>query len=277
MDRTEMKARAARQERVAKVVWGTLFVVMGVLFTLHDMGRIDLAGINKRMEAEHRSLAADKAVDGDFKTRWSSAFRDPQWLTVDLQAVAHVRRIILSWEGAHATEYEMQISNDGAHWTTLANVTDGNGGRDEHDVDATGRYVRMAGAHRATPYGYSLYEMQVFDEAGNLVSQNKPATASSVEGFSPFAHWLTFWPLLLLAAGLPAVIAPKDEGNQLLGLVMTAAGGFLQAQRLGLISWGFREAASVTLIVVGLLILIQSVRGSTRTDQDGSGPAQGLS
>jgi hypothetical protein len=42
MERKEAKARAVRQERVAKMVWGSLFVVMGVLFTLHDMGRIDL-------------------------------------------------------------------------------------------------------------------------------------------------------------------------------------------------------------------------------------------
>jgi hypothetical protein len=29
-------------------------------------------------------------------------------------------------------------------------------------VTGTGRYVRMFGIHRATPYGYSLWEFQLF-------------------------------------------------------------------------------------------------------------------
>jgi hypothetical protein len=57
--------RARRQERVAKMVWGTLFLVMGVLFTLHDMGRINLG-------EPRNELAAENAVDGDEKTRWGS-------------------------------------------------------------------------------------------------------------------------------------------------------------------------------------------------------------
>src|SRR3977135_594120 len=67
MVRTEAKARALRQERLAKMVWGSLFVVMGVLFTLHDMRRIDLGEPKQEFAAGH-------AVDGDDKTRWGSAF-----------------------------------------------------------------------------------------------------------------------------------------------------------------------------------------------------------
>ena len=89
MERNGAKARAQRQERVAKVVWGSLFVVMGVLFTLHDKGRIDLGEPMQEFAAEH-------ALDGDAKTRWSSAFSDPQWLTVDLGAVTHLSRIRLN-------------------------------------------------------------------------------------------------------------------------------------------------------------------------------------
>ena len=56
------KARAQRQERVAKVVWGTFFITMGVLFTLHDMGRIDLG-------EPSTEFSASRAVDGDSQTR----------------------------------------------------------------------------------------------------------------------------------------------------------------------------------------------------------------
>src|SRR5882762_8631497 len=132
MDRTEAKARALRQERVAKMVWGSLFVVMGVLFTLHDMGRIDLG------EPKHE-FGAERAVDGDTKTRWASAFRDPQWLAVDLGAAAPLGKVRITWEDAYAKDYELQVSTDGAHWTTARRVTDGKGGIDEQEVGGTAR------------------------------------------------------------------------------------------------------------------------------------------
>src|SRR5688572_1731736 len=36
------------------------------------------------------SWPAAKAVDGSMSTRWSSAFSDPQWITLDLGAKRHL-------------------------------------------------------------------------------------------------------------------------------------------------------------------------------------------
>jgi F5/8 type C domain-containing protein/cell wall-active antibiotic response 4TMS protein YvqF len=265
MVRTGPKARAHRQDRVTKMVWGSLFVVMGVLFTLHDMGRIDLG------EPKHE-FAAEHAMDGDEKTRWSSAFRDPQWLTVDLGVAARLSKVRINWEAAYAKDYELQVSTDGSQWTTVHRVKDGEGGIEEQEVDATARYVRVMGTRRATPYGYSIWELQVFDSAGNLISQGKPAMASSVEDQGPFVLWFKFWPLLLMASGLPLLLAPRSDTNQVVGLVLTALGGFLQVQSLGLVPWGLRQTSAVVLIVVGVVILLQSQRRSERSD-DGVGPA----
>jgi hypothetical protein len=264
--RTPPSLRAVRQERVAKIVWGSLFVVMGVLFTLHDMGRIDLGG-----GAEE--FAAGKAVDGDATTRWSSAFRDPQWLVVDLGAVSALGRIRLTWEAAYATDYEVQVSSDGLLWTTVEKVTNGHGDIEEYDLEATGRYVRVRGLKRATRYGYSLWEVEVFDPSGALLSQGKHATASSLEGDGPFGQWVRFWPLLLVATGLPLLVAPRDDANQVVGLVLTALGTFWQLQHLHLVPWGIRETSSLLLIVVGLVILLQSLRRTDGGDKDEPGPA----
>jgi hypothetical protein len=265
MERTGARARALRQERVAKIVWGSLFVVMGVLFTLHDMGRIDLG-------EPKTEFAAGRAVDGDAKTRWSSAFRDPQWLTVDLGVAAPLSRIRLNWEVAYAKDYELQVSSDGTNWTTARRVTDGKGGIDEQEVDATARYVRVMGTRRGTPYGYSLWEVQVFDSAGAVISQGKPATASSMEDRGPFFLWLRFWPLVLVASGLPLLLAPRNDANQVVGMILAAMGTFLQLQGFGLVPWGFRQTASVVLIVAGVVILLQSQRRSERSDDGGAGP-----
>ncbi len=266
MEQSGPKTRARRQERVAKVVWGSLFLVMGVLFTLHDMGRIDLREPVHEFDVEH-------AVDGDAETRWSSGFQDPQWLTVDLGFVSPLRRIRLNWEAAYAKDYELQVSSDGVEWRTAVNVLDGDGGIDDHEVEATGRYVRVAGTRRATPYGYSLWEVQVFDPAGILLSKGKHVTASSVEDVGLYAHWMRFWPLLLVASGLPLLVAPRDDANQVVGMVLTALGTFLQLQHLHLVPWGFRQTSSMLLIVVGLVILVQSLRRTDRPDTGEPGSA----
>jgi hypothetical protein len=254
----EAKARERRQARVAKVVWGLLFTTMGVLFGLENAGRIDM-GSSK--------LGAGRAVDGSDGTRWSSAFSDPQWIAIDLGRTAAITRVRLRWQEAYATAYEIQASDDGTTWTTLQSVSDGDGGLDEYDVSAQARYVRMSGTKRSTPWGYSLWEFEVYgaepspsgtaSRPAALLSKDRLATASSMESVS---LWPIYWPLLLVASGLPALLAPKDGGDQVMGLVLTSVGIFLQVRALDLVSWGFREALPVLLVMAGLMLMIQSLR-----------------
>jgi eukaryotic-like serine/threonine-protein kinase len=105
--------------------------------------------------------AAANAVDGNLSTRWSSAFSDPQWLEVDLGATHAIREVILYWENAHATAFQIQTSENGTTWTDIYSTTTGPGGEQIIEVNGTGRYVRMYGTARNTQYGYSLYEFQV--------------------------------------------------------------------------------------------------------------------
>ncbi|MGY5057394.1 discoidin domain-containing protein [Streptomyces sp. 900105755] len=111
---------------------------------------------------ENAGTAAGNAVDGNTGTRWSSGFTDDQWLQVDLGATAQVNQVVLNWETAYGKDYKVQISADGSSWTDLQSVTGGDGGTDTLTVSGQGRYVRMLGVHRATQWGYSLWEFQVF-------------------------------------------------------------------------------------------------------------------
>ncbi|MFI6822780.1 discoidin domain-containing protein [Micromonospora sp. NPDC050187] len=137
---------------------------------------------------ENAGTPAGSAVDGDTGTRWSSAFGDPQWLQVDLGTRAALSQVTLVWEGAHARAFQIQTSDDGSTWTTVWSTTAGTGGTQTLSVSGTGRYVRMYGTARATGYGYSLWEFQVYGETGAAptcgatnAAQGRPATASSVE------------------------------------------------------------------------------------------------
>ncbi|MFE2267080.1 discoidin domain-containing protein [Streptomyces griseosporeus] len=120
------------------------------------------------------------AVDGDLTgTRWASQWSDQQWLQVDLGRGANLSRVVLTWEAAYGRDYEIQASDNGTDWRTLRKVTGGDGGTDDLAVSGSGRYVRMQGLARATGYGYSLWEFQVYGSAGT----GTPASgAVKVEG-----------------------------------------------------------------------------------------------
>ncbi|MEU3842978.1 discoidin domain-containing protein [Streptomyces sp. NPDC028635] len=139
---------------------------------------------------ENNGTPAAYAVDGNTGTRWSSSATDDQWLEVDLGATASVSQVVLNWEAAYGKDYKVQISADHSTWTDLKSVTGGDGGLDTLAVSGQGRYVRMLGVHRATPYGYSLWEFQVFGSAAGGTpsacgtadsAQGRPASASTTE------------------------------------------------------------------------------------------------
>ncbi|MGZ3747689.1 MAG: galactose-binding domain-containing protein, partial [Pseudobdellovibrionaceae bacterium] len=104
------------------------------------------------------------AVDGNRLTRWSSTFRDPQWIRVDLGSSKQIKRVVLNWEIAYGKTYMIQVSNDGVSWKTIYSTTNGTGGIEDLAVSGTGRYVRMYGTARGTVWGYSLYEMSVYGQ-----------------------------------------------------------------------------------------------------------------
>jgi CxxC motif-containing protein (DUF1111 family) len=112
---------------------------------------------------------AAMAVDGNAGTRWESAQGvDPQWIYVDLsmpQSICHVK---LNWEAAYGKSYQIQTSTDAATWTTIYSTTTGDGGIDDlTGLAGSGRYVRMNGTVRATQWGYSLWEFEIYTGSGS--------------------------------------------------------------------------------------------------------------
>src|SRR5215467_9063011 len=115
---------------------------------------------------ENAGTPASAAVDGNAGTRWSSAFSDPQWLQVDLGATATIDQVVVNWEAAYATAFQIQVSANASTWTTIYSTTTGTGGTQTLNVTGSGRYVRLYGTARATQYGYSLWEFQVYGSTG---------------------------------------------------------------------------------------------------------------
>jgi hypothetical protein len=112
---------------------------------------------------ENNNLLPEYAFDGELLTRWASAWRDSSWITVDLGRDYKINKVKLTWEQAYATSYKILVSLDNNNWTEVYSTQEGDGSIDEMNFDPLiARYVRMFGISRATPWGFSLYEFQVF-------------------------------------------------------------------------------------------------------------------
>ncbi|WP_329172030.1 discoidin domain-containing protein [Streptomyces sp. NBC_01477] len=190
-----VRSRAVRTTRAAWLASAAVLALIAALFTaarpahaapsLLSQGRTATAS-----STENAGTPASAAVDGNTGTRWSSAAADPQWLQVDLGATATLSSVTLNWESAYATAYKIQVSDNATTWTDAYSTTTATGGVQTVPVNASGRYVRFYGTARATGYGYSLWEFQVYGTSGTTgptacgtdnAALDRPATASSTE------------------------------------------------------------------------------------------------
>lgn len=133
---------------------------------------------------ENAGTFTGNIIDGDPGSRWGSNFNDDEWVYLDLGSDVYISRVGILWEASYASEYEIQTAPDGcpmtthtgryagvertvdipAEWKTVASVSLSQrpSGEVASTVGATGRYVRMRGLKRASDYGYSIYEMNVY-------------------------------------------------------------------------------------------------------------------
>lgn len=128
---------------------------------------------------------ASKAVDGNFTTRWSSIAVDGQWIYVDLGDTYDIGEVVLRWEAAYATRYEIQVSDNASDWTTVYTTpSDSNGGLDAIPINPaiSARYVKMKCINRVIPaWGTSLYEFEVYERPSSNLARGKNVVISSRE------------------------------------------------------------------------------------------------
>ncbi|MBN1416868.1 MAG: discoidin domain-containing protein [Bacteroidales bacterium] len=134
-----------------------------------------------------KGLIAEKAVDGDTLTRWTSAFNDNEWIELDLGQAYFVDHVIIRWEAAYAKAYKLLYSHDGDKWDDAYSEEQGDGKTDEIILPSLfTRYLKLLCLNRATPYGISLWELEVYNYSKPIgitysFNGNLPATWSSSE------------------------------------------------------------------------------------------------
>jgi len=187
----------------------------------------DLArGKTANASREEGSYTADKAVDSNATTRWSSyqngAQNDSQWIYVDLGEVYKVNRVVLNWEAAYGEHYRIDVSNDAKNWTSVFEIKNNSGlGRKEHAVNpaADAKYVRMYGVIRGNKNGgFSLYDFEVYGEQSAPPSTPSPGQARY---FIPHDNETGYWwqgenaRLASMSAAFAVGASVADKGSAL--------------------------------------------------------------
>jgi hypothetical protein len=127
-------------------------------------------------DASGATFVAQSAIDGNLATRWESAFRvDPSWITLDFGFPVHIGELDILWHSDCASAYDIDLSEDGASWTTLRSLTANPASSqaaptvwtnaDVEKIAAASRYVRVHGTRRAqSQFGYSVWEMRALGD-----------------------------------------------------------------------------------------------------------------
>lgn len=74
----------------------------------------------------------------------------------------------------------------------------------------------------------------------------------------------TFWPLLLVGLGLARLLRPSHAGAVPAGIALLIVGGMLTAHRLGYTGLHWADVWPAFLLLGGLSLLLQGLRGGAR-------------
>ncbi|WP_239616227.1 galactose-binding domain-containing protein [Cohnella mopanensis] len=200
------------------------------------------------------------AVDGNAGSRWESAFSDPQWISVDLGAATMVNRVVLNWEPAYATSYSIQVSTDGTTWTNVYSTTTGDGGIDDISFPpVSARYVKMNGTVRGTPYGYSLWEFEVYGGSATLPSPQLTADTTLNQVGQPIEITFadnTAWRSAIQAVSLNGTAIGASQFSVAAGKLTLSASLFAQTGNYAITvqASGYTDASVQQAIVAGQAI-----------------------
>lgn len=129
----------------------------------------------------------EAAIDGDTaSTRWESVDKvDPQYIRLDMGKSMYFTKVSLVWEGAYATSYTIDVSENGDTWTEAYKTTTGRGDSEIIALNGQkGRYIRMHGTVRKLDYGYSLYDFSAYGLAADtnpaLITISTPAANATL-------------------------------------------------------------------------------------------------
>ncbi len=147
---------------------------------------VDLAFNRRVKSSDHTDTNYNvNAVDANASTRYASVNVDDAYFYVDLGSIEKVGKIIIDWEAAYASEYQLLMSLNAIDWTLVASITNEDSQKDEIEFPEwlETKFIKFQGVHRALNYGYSFYSLEAYGPKSaavggivSYVSSNESAT-----------------------------------------------------------------------------------------------------
>lgn len=175
---------------------------------------------------ERPGLRPELVVDGNPTTRWSSAFGDNQWLTIDLLEPTDIRTLAVVWDAASAKRYMIEASLDGqAYRPITAADLSSTEGRNEVEIiaEVRARFLRFVLAERSTEWGFSIREVLINGASPSAEKLPRPpvdaayrdATLTAEERVADLLPRMSFREKVRMLSGTDMFYFP---GNERLGL-----------------------------------------------------------
>jgi hypothetical protein len=179
MDRRRIMNKYAR---LHAIVSGILFLVIMPAYSWSQpanlaLGKAVLASSfeNANTHSGGIDFIPAYAVDGKANTRWGSDWhgdpdKDKAWISVDLGSEETVSEVRILWEESYAKKFAILLSLDGQDWATAAEIENPSAMASKAskqnfvklDNPQNARYVKLDLRKRASVYGYSLYEFEIY-------------------------------------------------------------------------------------------------------------------
>ena len=154
----------------------------------------------------------EEAFDGNLGSRYAAeSYESGVTLGVDLGKTYKVSSVAFKWEGAYATEYNIQVSKDGKAYDTVKTMTADKAETIEVPLDESveARYVRIECVKNAINYGYSLWEMGVYGtEVAEVETTTPVVEPGTVETTTPAKQDETTTPAKQDETTTPAPVVP---------------------------------------------------------------------
>ncbi|MFH0880337.1 MAG: glucoamylase family protein [Lentisphaerota bacterium] len=117
----------------------------------------------KASSIENAQSQAQLAFDGVATSRWSSLFRDGEWLEGYFDRTVGVERIEISWEVARAADFEILLLNKNSEWIEVSRRVNDDSMVDSLEFSAPmkTRGIRIHCTRRSTQWGSSILEVKM--------------------------------------------------------------------------------------------------------------------
>ncbi|MGO4220506.1 discoidin domain-containing protein [Lysobacter sp. TAF61] len=177
--------------------------------------------------ATNDDALAARAVDGRLDTAWRAALdpaRPPQF-RLDLQRMREFGGVVLRWlPGQAATDYRVELSDDGRHWRLARDVTGADGGSDYLALpESEARYLQLTPLKAATAtVALAEFAVQPLAFAATPNDFVRSVAAQAPRGAWPrgFSGEQPYWTILGIDGGLEQGLIGED------GAIEIGKGGF---------------------------------------------------